>query len=167
MNRIPIGIEDFKELIDKNYYVDKSKFIDHTLNEKVVFYTRPRRFGKTLNISMLYYFYSLKEKENAYLFNDLEITRNNYAMKHQNQYPVISISLKDMKRLTMEDQIEKFSAIISNIIKQNIELLDSPYIEKYDKQLLRQYKDRKSSFSDIQDALLNISYCMFQHYQKK
>lgn len=167
MNRIPIGIEDFKELIDKNYYVDKTKFIDHTINEKVVFYTRPRRFGKTLNISMLYYFYSLKEKENAYLFNDLEITRNNYAMKHQNQYPVISISLKDVKRLTMEDQIEKFSAIISNIIKQNIELLDSPYIEKYDKQLLHQYKDRKSSFSDIQDALLNISYCMFQHYQKK
>lgn len=168
MKRIPIGIEDFKELIDKNYYyVDKTKFIDQTINEKVALYTRPRRFGKTLNISMLYYFYSLKEKENAYLFDDLEITKNGCAMKHQNQYPVISISLKDMKRLTMEDQIEKFSAIISNIIKQNLELLDSPYIEKNDKHLLHQYKDRKSSFSDIQDALLNISHCMFQHYQRK
>ena len=64
MKLIPTGIENFKELIDKNtYYVDKTKFIANCINEKCVFYTRPRRFGKTLNMSMLYYFFSNKEKK--------------------------------------------------------------------------------------------------------
>ena len=74
MKRLPIGIEDFKELIDKDcYYVDKTSFITDIINEKVALYTRPRRFGKTLNMSMLYYFFSMKQKENAYLFNDMDI----------------------------------------------------------------------------------------------
>ena len=76
MKLLPIGIENFKELIDKNYYyVDKTNLIANIINEKVVLYTRPRRFGKTLNMSMLYYFFSIKEKENAYLFNDLYISK--------------------------------------------------------------------------------------------
>ena len=66
MKRLPIGIENFKAMIDEGYYyVDKTKFIKDVLNEKVILYTRPRRFGKTLNMSMLYYFFSIKEKENA------------------------------------------------------------------------------------------------------
>ena len=68
MKLIPTGIENFKTMIDKNaYYVDKTNLIADILNEQVVLYTRPRRFGKTLNMSMLYYFFSIKEKENAYL----------------------------------------------------------------------------------------------------
>ena len=70
MKLVPIGIENFKEMIDKNaYYVDKTNLIENVLNEQNVFFTRPRRFGETLNMSMLYYFFSIKEKENAYLFN--------------------------------------------------------------------------------------------------
>ena len=66
MKLLPIGIENFKELIDKNYYyVDKTNLIANIINEKVVLYTRPRRFGKTLNMSMLYYFFSIKEKDIA------------------------------------------------------------------------------------------------------
>ena len=77
MNRLPIGIENFKAMIDEGYYyVDKTLFIKDVLNEKVVLYTRPRRFGKTLNMSMLYYFFSMKEKENAYLFDNLEISND-------------------------------------------------------------------------------------------
>lgn len=87
MKKLPIGIENFKEVIDKNvYYIDKSKLIEDLINEKVVLYTRPRRFGKTLNMSMLYYFFSIKQKENTYLFDNLEISKNIEAMKHQNQY---------------------------------------------------------------------------------
>ena len=68
MKLIPTGIENFKEMIDKNaYYVDKTNLIIDVLNEQVVFCTRPRRVGKTLNMSMLYYFFSIKEKDNAYL----------------------------------------------------------------------------------------------------
>lgn len=90
MKLIPTGIENFKTLIDKNaYYIDNTNFISEVLNEQVVLYTRPRRFGKTLNMSMLYYFFSNKEKENSYLFDGLNISHNSEAMKHQNQYPVI------------------------------------------------------------------------------
>ena len=100
MKLLPTGIENFKMMIDKSaYYVDKTNFIEDVLNEQVVLYTRPRRFGKTLNMSMLYYFFSIKEKENSYLFDGLNISKNKDALKHQNKYPTIFISLKEMKKL--------------------------------------------------------------------
>ena len=103
MKLLPMGIENFKTMIDKSaYYVDKTNFIENVLNEQVVSYTRPRRFGKTLNMSMLYYFFSIKEKENAYLFDGLNISKNKEALKHQNKYPTIFISLKEMKNLTFD-----------------------------------------------------------------
>ena len=88
MKRLPIGVEDFKELIDHQYYyIDKTMFIQDVLKEKVVLYTRPRRFGKTLNMSMLYYFFSIKQKENAYLFNGLNITKNKILPDRKKRIP--------------------------------------------------------------------------------
>ena len=82
MKLISTGIENFKEMIDKNaYYVDKTNLIIDVLNEQVVFCTRPRRFSKTLNMLMLYYFFSIKEKENAYLFDYLNISKNKKCFK--------------------------------------------------------------------------------------
>lgn len=124
MKLIPTGIENFKTLIDKNaYYIDKTNFISEVLNEQVVLYTRPRRFGKTLNMSMLYYFFSNKEKENSYLFEGLNIQHNSEAMKHQNQYPVIFLSLKEMTNLSYERQLNAFSNIIYELLEKNLELL--------------------------------------------
>lgn len=81
MRALPIGIENFKELIDKDYYyVDKTLFIRDVLKQKVALYTRPRRFGKTLNMSMLYYFFSIRQMENAYLFNGLKISEHEKVM---------------------------------------------------------------------------------------
>lgn len=97
MKQISTGIEDFKTVIDNDYYyVDKTQLIADVFSNAVMLYTRPRRFGKTLNMSMLYYFFSNKEKDNAYLFEGLKITENKEMMKHQNQYPVIYITLKDL-----------------------------------------------------------------------
>ena len=77
MKRITTGTENFKEFMDKNYYyVDKTMLIDDVLSDKVMLYTRPRRFGKTLNMSMLYYFFSNQEKENAYLFEGLNVSKH-------------------------------------------------------------------------------------------
>ena len=113
MKLLPTGIENFKTMIDKSaYYVDKTNFIEDVLSEQVVSYTRPRRFGKTLNMSMLYYFFSIKEKENAYLFDGLNISKNKDALKVQNKYPTIFISLKEMKSLTFDAQISSFSEYI-------------------------------------------------------
>ena len=168
MKRLPIGIENFKELMDKDcYYVDKSSLIRDICDKKVVLYTRPRRFGKTLNMSMLYYFFSIKQKENAYLFDGLDISKDTDAMKYQNKYPVIFITLKDMKRSTYELQIEKFASIISNIILKNLDLIDSSALDISQKELLIHYKNRTSSLSDLMDSLSIICDCLELHYQKK
>ncbi|WP_418552376.1 AAA family ATPase, partial [Longibaculum muris] len=77
MKKIPVGIENFKEMIDDQYYyIDKTELINDVMNEKLVLYTRPRRFGKTLNMSMLYYFFSHKEKTNVYLFDGLNVSKD-------------------------------------------------------------------------------------------
>ncbi len=116
MKLLPIGIENFKELIDRQYYfVDKSDLISDLMKEKVVIYARPRRFGKTLMLSMLYYFFSVCERDNAYLFRYLKIADYPKMMQFQNQYPVISISLKDLKGRTYEMQIRMFSLLIQEI----------------------------------------------------
>lgn len=138
MKRISIGIENFKRLIDENcYYVDKNKLISDILNEAVILYTRPRRFGKTLNMSMLYYFFSIKQKDNAYLFKGLKIEKDVEAKKHQNKYSEIFVSLKDMKRNNFNDQREKFAALIFDIVDKNIELLKSPFLNERQKNLLQ------------------------------
>lgn len=168
MKRIPNGIESFKKIVDDNYYyVDKTRLISDILNEEIVFYTRPRRFGKTLNMSMLYYFFSIKQKDNAYLFNGLEIAEDSEAKKHQNKYPTIFITLKDLKRNNFNDQIEKFAALISDIVDNNIELLKSPFLNERQINLLKQYLNTTSSLSNLQDALLNISICLEKHYHEK
>lgn len=125
MKKIPIGIENFKELIKIDYYfVDKSLLIEDVMDEKIVLYIRPRRFGKTLNMSMLNYFFNIKEKENAYLFDDLKISQNKEALKHQNRYPVTSMTLKDMKNNSFEKQMSMFSILIKDIIEKNLEFVD-------------------------------------------
>ena len=84
---LPIGVDDYRRLKENNYYaVDKTLMIEEFLQRQsiVTLITRPRRFGKTLNMSMLYYFFSNKEKENAYLFEGLNVSKHQYLMLHQN-----------------------------------------------------------------------------------
>ena len=168
MKMLPIGIENFKELIDnKYYYVDKTALIKDVSSEKVALYTRPRRFGKTLNMSMLYYFFSNKEKENSYLFNGLEISKDKEACKHQNQYPVLFLTLKDMKRNHFEAQIDKFKSIISMLVDQYAELLDSPKLRESESKLLSEYLNEAAPVNKLMDALFNLSVFLEKHYEQK
>ena len=168
MKVLPIGIENFKTMIDKDvYYVDKTDFISDIINEQLILYTRPRRFGKTLNMSMLYYFFSNKEKENAYLFNNLNVTKYPEVMKHQNQYPVIFITLKDMKAMTFLEQKEQFAFLISNIISKYNELFTSQRLDKNDIDRLQRYKKEISTMIELKNSLLVISQCLEKHYGKK
>ena len=168
MKRLPIGIENFKELIDKNYYyVDKTEFIKDVCNEKVALYTRPRRFGKTLNMSMLYYFFSIKETENAYLFQNLNISKDTQLLKHQNQYPVIFITLKDMKNNSFHKQLEMYSLLIQKVIRRNKELLTSKDIDEFDKERIINLYRGVHNEVDLQNALGFISDCLMQHHHKK
>lgn len=168
MKLSPVGIENFKTLIDKNAcYVDKTNFIEDVLNEQVVSYTRPRRFGKTLNMSMLYYFFSIKEKENSYLFDGLNISKNKDALNHQNKYPTIFISLKEMKSLTFDAQISSFSNVIYELLEKNLEILSSDQLSDTTKAILNKLHNRSSSIDDLKISLRVITNALYTYYQQK
>lgn len=168
MKLLPTGIENFKTMIDKSaYYVDKTNFIEDVLSEQVVLYTRPRRFGKTLNMSMLYYFFSIKEKENAYLFDGLNISKNKEALKHQNIYPTIFISLKEMKSLTFDAQISSFSNVIYELLEKNLEILSSDQLSDTTKDILNKLHNRSSSAEDLKISLRVITNALYTYYQQK
>ena len=163
MKLIPTGIENFKELLDNNYYyVDKTKLIEDVLSDKVTLYTRPRRFGKTLNMSMLYYFFSIKEKENAYLFDHLNISKNKEALKHQNKYPTIFISLKDMTKSSYEKQMNRFKEVICLCAKSHLESLNSERLLASEKKLFQKYVDNEIQDNELESALFNISYFLYK-----
>ena len=168
MKLLPTGIENFKTMIDKSaYYVDKTNFIEDVLSEQVVLYTRPRRFGKTLNMSMLYFFFSIKEKKNAYLFDGLNISKNKDALKHQNKYPTIFISLKEMKSLTFDAQISSFSNVIYELLEKNLEILSSDQLSDTTKDILNKLHNRSSSAEDLKISLRVITNALYTYYQQK
>lgn len=168
MKLLPTGIENFKTMIDKSaYYVDKTNFIEDVLNEQVVSYTRPRRFGKTLNMSMLYYFFSIKEKENAYLFDGLNISKNKDILKVQNKYPTIFISLKEMKSLTFDAQISSFSNVIYELLEKNLEILSSDQLSDTTKDILNKLHNRSSCIDDLKISLRVITNALYTYYHQK
>ena len=168
MKRITTGTENFKEFMDKNYYyVDKTMLIDDVLSDKVMLYTRPRRFGKTLNMSMLYYFFSNQEKENAYLFDNLNVSKHQHLMIHQNQYPVIFLSLKDMNANTFQSQIYIFANLITSIIDKYADIQDSNFISDRDKNVFQSYSDIHLNINELRMSLKDISSILFKHYHQK
>ena len=118
MKKIPIGINDFKTLIENNYcYIDKTKHVEDILNDgsEVILFTRPRRFGKTLNMSMLKYFFDIRNnEENRKLFNGLDIEKSKY-IDEQGKYPTILISLKSIKGNTWNDSLEQLKILIREL----------------------------------------------------
>jgi len=121
MKKIPIGLSDFKKLIEGNYYYfDKTNFIDEIIKDgsEVKLFTRPRRFGKTLNMSMLKFFFNIREaEENRKLFKDLYIERTE-NFKEQGQYPVVFLSLKDLKADNWENWVDTSgNDLINDVLK--------------------------------------------------
>ena len=118
---IGIGIEDFKEVINENcYYVDKTKYIEDILKDKskIKLFTRPRRFGKTLNMSTLKYFFDINNaEENRKLFSNLNIEKSIY-FKEQGQYPVIFISLKGIKSKSWEECLFDLKSLINSLFNE-------------------------------------------------
>ena len=121
MKRIGIGVSDFKHLIEEDfYYFDKTKFIEEIIKDgsEVKLFARPRRFGKTLNMSMLKYFFDVREsEENRKLFNGLDIEKSKY-IDEQGKYPTILISLKSIKYETWEESLEQLKSLISNLYNE-------------------------------------------------
>ena len=165
--KLPIGISDFKEVIEYDYYYfDKTKFIEKILEErsKVKLFTRPRRFGKTLNMSMLKYFFDVENKdENKKLFEGLNISKSEYFNK-QGEFPVISISFKDYNEKKWESGFREVKGIIERLYtkyKFLTEKMDEIEVEKFNS--IRRTLD----LADWKNSLLNLSKYLYEYYGKK
>jgi len=124
---LPIGISDFKKLIDGGYsYVDKTLFIQEIIEKgtHVALIPRPRRFGKTLNLSMLRYFFEKGEKDTSYLFKDLHIWKNEKYRALQGQFPVLFISLKDVKHSSWKETFKALCKVIAKECERHHTLLE-------------------------------------------
>ena len=168
--KIPIGIEDFKEIINRNcYFVDKTMMICDILDSgaKVTLFTRPRRFGKTLNLSMLKYFFEQSEQDNSYLFNDLEISKaGERYLSNQGQYPVISISLKSMKQATYEMAFLEFKNLVIREFERHSRLLNSDKITNAQKKKYTAVYNDDANDSEYFSALKLLSDCLYSHCGK-
>ncbi|MDR3259671.1 MAG: AAA family ATPase, partial [Fusobacteriaceae bacterium] len=127
MKELPIGISDFKTLRENNYfYIDKSLFIENIAKSvgKTLLFTRPRRFGKTMSMSMLRYFFDIKNADdNKKLFHGLNIEKT-AAWNEQGKYPVIFISFKDLKIESWEECFETIGYLITNLYNNHKEIIE-------------------------------------------
>ena len=164
---LPIGIDDFKTIIEEDYYyADKTKMIESLLNDGagVTLFTRPRRFGKTLNMSMLNYFFNLKKKEeNRKLFENLYISKSKY-MNQQGEYPVIYLSFKDIKALNWEKcyyLTRRLIGYLYNEFEFLREKLNKKDLSDFDKV----WMDEKGA--DWENSLKNLLRYLYEYYNKK
>lgn len=167
---IPIGIEDFKEMIDRNcYLVDKTLLIKDILDAgaKVTLFTRPRRFGKTLNMSMLKRYFEKTDEDNSYLFNGLKISEAGEKYRqYMGQYPVISISLKSMKQPTWEEAFWQFKNIVADELWRHKGLLDSDVLLPININKLRMICEGTADDPMYSTSLRLLSDCLNAIYNK-
>ena len=168
MKRIGIGLSDFKELIEEDfYYFDKTKFIDEIVKDgaKVKLFTRPRRFGKTLNMSMLKYFFDVEKKEeNRKLFKDLYIEKTE-SFKEQGQYPVVFLSLKDLKATTWEIMEKDIKSTVASLF---LEYEDLYYeLGEFDKPLFKKIATKEEGIENLKEALKVLVKILYKKYNKK
>ena len=164
---IGLGIDDFKEIIKEDcYYFDKTNWIEELLKDraKIKLFTRPRRFGKTLNMSTLKYFFDVKNaEENRKLFKDLYIEKSEY-FKEQGQYPVIFISLKDLKKNTWEECFFEIKELLRNLYNDFYhirESLNESDLREFDKIWL---KEKEANYDS---SLLNLTKYLYNYYKKE
>ncbi len=164
---LPIGIDDFKTIIEEDYYyADKTEMIEKLLDDGagVTLFTRPRRFGKTLNMSMLNYFFNLKNREeNRKLFENLYISKSKY-MNQQGEYPVIYLSFKDIKALNWEKcyfMTKRLITYLYNEFEFLREKLNKKDLSDFDKV----WMDEKNA--DWENSLKNLLRYLYKYYNKK
>ena len=164
---IGVGIEDFKKIIEEDcYYFDKTNYIEELLKDRteIKLFTRPRRFGKTLNMTTLKYFFDVKNaEENRKLFKNLYIEKSEY-FKEQGEYPVIFITMKDLKKNTWEQMNFAVKSLISNLYNE-FEFIR----EKLNEKDLIEFEKIwfKKEDGDYDNSLRLLSEYLYNYYQKK
>ena len=167
---IPVGISDFKKIRENDYYyIDKSGLIKELLKREsaeVTLITRPRRFGKTMGMSMLAHFFDIRF-DNRKLFKNLEVTKDEALCNAwMNQYPVVFLTLKDIDGLTFEDAYERLAVQISNLYKEHAYLLESECMDPDDKTLFKELKSGSAGKIQVGQSLHTLIRLMRDYYQK-
>ena len=166
--RIPIGYEDFKQIIDGGfYYVDKSMLIYDLLHDggQNNLITRPRRFGKTLNFSMLRYFFDITEKENAYLFDGLKISEHYGTLEqYRNTHPVISLSMKCAKQPNYETALYRLCREIQSQFRKHRYITDSVAVDDDDRKDFKKVLASEPDEILFGDSIRLLSICLKQYY---
>lgn len=167
---LPIGVSDFKSATTNYYYVDKTLLIRDFLNAipMVSLFTRPRRFGKTLNMDMLRVFFEKTSDNTSFYFKDKYIWQcGDYYTKHQGQYPVIFLSFKDVKCSSWQETFQKISKLISLEFMRHDELESSFVLSSYEKEQYHRFASENINEVDCQMGLQLLSLLLHKHYNKE
>ena len=167
---LPIGVSDFKSATTNYYYVDKTLMIRDFLNAMpmVSLFTRPRRFGKTLNMDMLRVFFEKTPEDTSIYFKDKYIWQcGDYYTKHQGQYPVIFLSFKDIKCSSWQETFQKISKLISLEFMRHNELESSTVLSSYEKEQYHRFASEDINEVDCQMGLQLLSLLLHKHYDKE
>ncbi len=168
--KLPIGVSDFQKVIEGGFeFLDKSLFIQDVINDTdVILITRPRRFGKTLLLSMLKYFFSNgeRDKKNHSLFHNLNISHSGPdILSHQGKYPVIFLTMKDIKATHFKDCYQSFCELIAGLYEEHSYLLSNPNFSASEKKIYASILNQEASLSNIQTSLKNLTKYLHRHYQ--
>lgn len=167
---LPIGVSDFKSATTNYYYVDKTLLIRDFLNAipMVSLFTRPRRFGKTLNMDMLRVFFEKTPEDTSIYFKDKYIWQcGDYYTKHQGQYPVIFLSFKDVKCSSWQETFQKISKLISLEFMRHNELESSSVLSSFEKEQYHRFASENINEVDCQMGLQLLSLLLHKHYDKE
>lgn len=169
MKPLPIGISDYVRAQSEYYYVDKTMLIKEFLDQKplVTLFTRPRRFGKTLNMDMLRVFFERSEEDTAKYFQDKEIWKcgDEYRM-HQGKYPVIFLTFKDVKFDSWDATLDKIGSLLQAEYGRHREVLESERVAAYEKEYFARVLSGTASEVDLTSALEKLSQMLTEHYEK-
>ncbi|ANQ51787.1 AAA family ATPase [Flammeovirga sp. MY04] len=170
MKKYPIGISDFKRVIrDDYYFVDKSLFIEEIVESSAtsILLPRPRRFGKTLNMSMLHAFFDIKkEEENKSLFDHLKIRKSD-VWKHQGKYPTVYLSLKDIKENSFSSALLKITDLLKEFLKGYQNIIDNPNLDTDDLKYFDKLKSNQLTSSELSTFLIKFSRILHDYYQQR
>lgn len=166
---LPVGISDYVRAQSEYYYVDKTLLIKEFLDRKplVSLFTRPRRFGKTLNMDMLRVFFESSSEDTSIYFRDKEIWKcGEEYTKYQGKYPVIFLTFKDVKFDSWEVTMDKISGILQAEFGRHMELMESEKTAGYEKKYFARIIDKRATEVDLASALENLSKMLYEHYGK-
>ncbi|MCL2105431.1 MAG: AAA family ATPase, partial [Kiritimatiellaeota bacterium] len=168
---LPVGVDNFEKMMNNGYfYIDKTLFIKELIDKKgeVNLFTRPRRFGKTLNLSMLQHFFDITKKGSSHIFDGLQImSAGEKYTSEMNRYPVINISLKAAEQSKFESSLNKLKRSIKREFVRNEHLLESEDVPQPSKSDFNKLMCGEADDDAYSDSLKLLSECLEAHYGRK